>query len=239
MDRTLEENKKKDLYKRAYVKDISLYWNPKEDSTYMISNENFKDDFKKAFLKEYIIKGEKKMAIEPILMISLESNLVIKNLNKPNHEKEPRYKIEIGLKPINITLTNEQLNQAIQLVDSFTMLTRTRKHKFELPKLTEDQLVSETIIYKKYLSEFLFINEDAEYKWVDELKNPKKKAQAENILKSLQTLPNEAVQEASKEIILQFEKRRALKQVEKKSKQSGGMLSFFKKDDPNAKERLQ
>mmetsp|Transcript_28865 Transcript_28865/g.26190 ORF Transcript_28865/g.26190 Transcript_28865/m.26190 type:complete len:178 (+) Transcript_28865:349-882(+) len=177
----------------------------------MVCNENFKDDYKRAFLKEFILKGEKKMSVEPILMISLESHLVFKNLNKPNHEKEPRYRVEINLKPINITVGNDQVNQVINLVDSFTLLMRTRKKKYELPNLTEDELINETIIYKRYISEFLMQFEEKEYTWVEEFKNSKKKQLIENITKCLSRLTNDAVQEASKEIILQFEKRRALK----------------------------
>ena len=222
LDRTLEENKTRDLYKRLLIQDISLYWNSAEDQASFMGNSSKTDDQKKTFLKDKILRrGQKDQGIQPILFISLESNLVFKNLNKADHEKEPRYRLEIDLKPINVNLDNNQVNQVVSLVDYFTMLTRTRKRKHKLPQIAEEDRENEAILYQKALTDFLLTIEDPEFKLADELANPKRKAEADQISEHLARIPNDTVTAISKETILKDEKRRLLLNMEKKMNKKG------------------
>src|SRR5262249_29634176 len=102
-----------------------------------------------------------------------------------------------------------------------------------LPKLTEKELIEETEAYQKAVEEFLFKYEDSEFKWVEELENSKRKNEAEPVKKYLTRLPNNVISEASKEIILQTEKKILLNKLEKK-KSKKGIFSFFSKSDTSS-----
>ena len=239
LDRTIEENKQKDLYKRAIIKDLSFYWNSSEVTTSFISSENFTNDYRKKFLQEYILRNDSKaQSMQPILMISLESNLTFKNVNKPDQEKEPRYKVDIDLKPINITVNSDQVNQMIGTVDQFNLITKSRKYKHILPTLTTDEMLQETILYKKALNEFLLKYEDSDFKWSEELNNSKRKNEAEPIRQALARLSNDALAEASKEVILQAEKKKLLNKIEKKIVKKG-FFGFWKADDKEASQSAE
>jgi hypothetical protein len=66
LDRTVEENKIKDLFKRASIKDLGFYWIAHETSDNLVSRENIKDEYRKKFLKEYILRRENKEQLDLI-----------------------------------------------------------------------------------------------------------------------------------------------------------------------------
>ncbi len=111
IDRTIEENRLKDLIKRFYIRDFSLYWNSHEPDSNLLTKNNFSSSYRKLVLLEYILKADKhNKEMEPILMISLDCSVTFKNVYKPEHEKQPRYKITINLKPLTITFNSDQIN---------------------------------------------------------------------------------------------------------------------------------
>jgi len=222
LDRTLEDNKMLDLYKSLSIRDISFYWNAKEQASQFFGSSTYTDDQRKTFLKESILKrGVKMSGVQPILSISLESQLVLKNINKADQEKEPRYKLEIDLKPININLDNNQVNQMIALVDFITIMDRKRRRKIKLPQLTEEEKQNDSIIYQKCLAEFLLAVEEPEFTWSAILANPKKQKEADDIKEFLRRIPNEILASTSRETILKDEKRRLLSNMEKKMNKKG------------------
>ncbi|RZK04451.1 MAG: hypothetical protein EOO43_22360 [Flavobacterium sp.] len=82
LDRTLEENKMRDLHKKLLVQDISVYWKAIEDEGNFIGSLPLPDEQKKNFLKSTILrKGQPHKDYDPILSLSLESYLVLRNIN--------------------------------------------------------------------------------------------------------------------------------------------------------------
>lgn len=239
IDRTLEENKLKDVLKRAIIKDLSIYWNSSEKHHNFITGDSYNDPHRKKFLLEYILRSDMKAAdAEPILMISLESNLTFKNINT-SKETDPRYKIDIDLKPITITVTSDQTNQIIALGDAFAAIEHARNNKYELPTYTEDELQKEANEYKEAMEKFLDNYEDSDFKWTDELENPKRKIESEEVKWYLSRLPNKTLIQVSKDIIIQYEKNKLLNRYEKKINKKGIMGYFYSSSDKNAAEDVQ
>jgi len=236
LDRTLEENKMKDLLKRAQIKGLTFYWNSAEQTACFVTSENYNDNYRKKFLKENIQKADSNnSALQTILKISLESTLTFANINKETKDTEPRYKIDIDLKPINLTLNSDQVNQMISLANYFTKMMLNRKKKYELPNLNYNQLTNEVYLFRTDLREFLLNCDDPEISFAEEIQNPKKKREAEFLLKPFSRLPNDEFSEAAKEIILKIEKKRILSMIEKKTtKKTGGYFGFWKSGEAEA-----
>ncbi len=239
LDRTLEENKMKDLYKRLFVKEISIYWNSNERSIAFLGNANFSDDQKRSFLKNSILRKDKKQPnMTPILSISLECQIIFKNANKEDLGKDPRYRLEIDLLPINITLNNEQVNQMMSLLNFFNKSERDRKREWKLFQLTLKEDPNDKTLYRKNLIDLLLSVEESEYKWSEELNHPKKKALSDPIKTFLGKLSNDTLAEVSREVIIKDEKRRLMHRMEKKMGKKG-VLSLLKSDQDEKKEHLE
>ena len=226
MDRTLEENKMKDLFKKLVVKDISLYWKANESSTSFISTSPCTKEEKKVFLKEMIFRKGDVQITQPILSLSLESQLVLKNLNKETNG-EPRYKLDIDLKPIDVTLDNQQMNQMISTMNSIARAEREGKRQLKEFILNASEDEEESLLFKQNLTEFLLSIEDSEFKWKDELANPKRREISDQIKGHLSKLSNQTLSAISREVIIKDEKRRLIQKMEKKVV-SKGFFSFFK-----------
>ena len=213
------------------IQDISLYWNSKEEKASFISGSTYTDEQKIAFLKDKILRrGHVNQDIQPILFISLESCLVMKNLNKPNSENEPRYKLEIDLKPINLDLNNKQVGQMVSLVEAHMALIGESKRRQKLSEISEEERQEDVILFMKAMTDLLLSIEEADFVWQKVLENPVKKAQADVIKGLLAKIPNDVVTSVSREIVLRDEKRRLMSHMEKKIVKKGGFMSFWKDD---------
>jgi hypothetical protein len=227
------------LNKRIDVKDLAFYWNSKETASAFLRNNEYSDDEKKKSLKKGILRVGKLEGATPILMISLESNLKVKNMNKDYDDAEvPRYKLDLEFKPFNLIINHEQINQAVGLIEDFTAVIQNRKSKYETTFPTKEELAHETKAYKTVLKKILLNNESSDINWEQEIKGSKKKEEAEILKRGLLRLPNEVLIEASKKAILKTEKKKMLLRMGKKGKE-GGLLGFFKRKGSQEPESLE
>ena len=220
----------KDVYKKLIMQNIGFYWNPQENQEAFLSQTKYSNDQKRAFLKDRtLLEKNANSNIKPIFLITLESSLIIKCLEKPNDDAEPRYRLEIELKPMDINLDSIQVAQMMSLIDSVMVIMAESQRKEDVAEISEEQKQMDTVLYRKAMTDLLMTIKNNDFRWDEELCGLPRKAQADAVKNLLLKIPDGVVTLVSGETILKDEKRRLLDQADKKMA-TKRLLNFWKQD---------
>ena len=201
----------KDVYKKLIMQNIGFYWNPQENKEAFLSQTIYSNDQKRAFLKDRtLLEKNANSNIKSIFLITLESSLIIKSLDKPKNDAEPRYRLEIDLKPMDINLDSIQVAQMMSLIDSVMVIMAESERKEDVTEVSEEQKEKDTVLYRKAMIDLLIIIKNNDFRWDEELCGLPRKVQADAVKDLLLKIPDDVVLLVSGETILKDEKREAV-----------------------------
>jgi len=231
-DRTQQKNLNRDLLKNITLKDFVVYWNSEEEEAFLISDNDCKDSYRKIYLRDYIMRGDKKNPeAHPLFDFSFDSRLTIKTVDTSVNEIEPKYKLDISLEPIKIILNNHQLRQIIEF--SKELKAKAQKSKVHLTEeLSEEELLAEKKAYTNSLVKFYenYCTSKPRFKWEEVLQAHKGDRDSQMIYRALVIIPSMGIIEATREAVLEINKLKKIS-TQKKGKSKKGLFGFWQAEE--------
>ena len=218
LDRTMEANKLKNLYKKASISNLIGYCeseSPKFLQSTDIADENRRkllETSMKNYLPQEPVKIEDINNPSDLLFkISVDVKMVARSKHA-NLTKEPRVSMQLRVKQQNITIQHLQLENLLFCGDKAVSLGNANRYR--PPKLLANEKEKKQKEFESVLRKFCELKKPTDVSW-SEIYDKDKTQSGEAFRELLAVVDNEMITKSLNEVILDYEKQN-LEAIQKK-----------------------
>lgn len=230
LDRTLETNKLKNLWKKATISNLVSYCTIEKDTSKFLVNTAYTDDYRKNYLKVHLedtLKQnptktkESEESSHLLFKMSAELKMIKKNKNLDSIE-DPKLHFQLLIKEQGMTLHHNQVENLLISMERATNLGKMIEH--HPPELSEEEKVVKQKEFDNLLKKYIESRKGEDADWIS-LYDEDKTELGNTFRKYLVIVSDEMIITSVNEAIFDAEK----KSLVLSKKKQGGIRGLFSK----------